>query len=411
MSDAAKESAAGRVFSPIVALAMVGVGALSLLFYLLFSAYAPDYSGEGDTRSNAVSRSAVGFAGLAEFLRLQGIPVLLSRGLDEDEFAKASLIILTPGLNNRTDEIFDVTDLEPKLIILPKWLAAPDPLRAGWVRNVGLLPKETIAERLLEEDDEKTNSVSQAVGTVRLRLRNGFDGSNVTPAPIASPQTIAGNDLTGYLTDEQNRNLLVRLEGSEVYILSEPDLMNTHGLKELDTARLAASLIQAMRVGDGPVIFDLTLAGYRRSPDLLRLAFEPPLLGATICALLAALLMGVHAAVRFGSPVERERSLALGKKGLADNSAALIAMVGREHRIVPRYALAIRRRVARIIGVPIDTRDDELNALLDRLRRRNDTAQPIASLVAEAGRAEDASDALRVARKLYRWRRDMIHDS
>src|SRR6185503_8495262 len=139
-------------------------------------------------------------------------------------------------LNNRTDEIFDVTDLEPKLIILPKWLAAPDPLRAGWVRNVGLLPKETIAERLLEEDDEKTNSVSQAVGTVRLRLRNGFDGSNVTPAPIASPQTIAGNDLTGYLTDEQNRNLLVRLEGSEVYILSEPDLMNTHGLKELDTA-------------------------------------------------------------------------------------------------------------------------------------------------------------------------------
>jgi len=164
-------------------------------------------------------------------------------------------------------------------------------------------------------------------------------------------------------------------------------------------------------IGDGPVIFDLTLAGYRRSPDLLRLAFEPPLLGATICALLAALLMGVHAAVRFGSPVERERSLALGKKGLADNSAALIAMVGREHRIVPRYALAIRRRVARIIGVPIDTRDDELNALLDRLRRRNDTAQPIASLVAEAGRAEDASDALRVARKLYRWRRDMIHDS
>jgi hypothetical protein len=86
-------------------------------------------------------------------------------------------------------------------------------------------------------------------------------------------------------------------------------------------------------------------------------------------------------------------------------------MAGREHRIVPRYAVAMRRRVARIVGVPSDTRDEELNLLLDRLRRRNDTAQPIASLLAEAGRAEDASDALRVARKLYRWRRDMIHDS
>ena len=101
MSDAAKESSVARpVFSPVIAFAMVGIGALSLLFYLLFSAYAPDYSGEGDTRTNAVSQSAVGFAGLAEFLRLQGIPVLLSRGLEAEEYEKASLIVLTPGLNN-----------------------------------------------------------------------------------------------------------------------------------------------------------------------------------------------------------------------------------------------------------------------------------------------------------------------
>ena len=124
---------------------MVAVGALSLLFYLLFSAYAPDYSGEGDTRTNAVSRSAVGFAGLAEFLRLQGIPVLLSRGLDEEEFDKASLVILTPGMDNTAGEIRAVTDLEPKLIILPKWLASPDPFRAGWVRNVGLISDERIS--------------------------------------------------------------------------------------------------------------------------------------------------------------------------------------------------------------------------------------------------------------------------
>jgi hypothetical protein len=139
--------------------------------------------------------------------------------------------------------------------------------------------------------------------------------------------------------------------------------------------------------------------------------FEPPLLGATLCALLAALLMGVHAAVRFGAPQEGGRALALGKQALADNSAALIAMVGREHRIVPRYAAAIRRRVARIVGVPPDTRDDVLNELLDRQRRRNDPAPPLAELIAEAQSAKNASDALKVARKLYRWRRDMIHES
>ena len=409
MSDAAKESSGGRVFSPVVAFAMVGVGALSLLFYLLFSAYAPDYSGEGDTRANAVSRSAVGFAGLAEFLRLQGIPVLLSRGLDKEEFEKTSLVILTPGPEDTVEEILAVTYLEPALIILPKWLAAPDPLQPGWVRNFGLIPADGLGERLLGTD--MPASISQAVGVAPVQLRIGFDGTEASPAPIESLQTMSGSMWTGSVTDQQGRTVLARLEGSETYVLAEPDLMNTHGLKDLATARVAMTIIEAIRDGNGPVVFDLTLAGYRRSPNPLRLAFEPPMLGATLCALLAALLMGVHAAVRFGSPVEGGRSLALGKQALADNSAALIAMTGREHRIVPRYAAAIRRRVARIVGVPADTRDEELNALLDRLRRRNDTAEPIASLLAEAGRAEDASDALRVARKMYRWRRDMIHDS
>jgi len=410
VSDTAKEISGGQVFSPIVAFAMVGVGALSLLFYLLFSASAPDYSGEGDTRANAVSRSAVGFAGLAELLRLQGIPVLLSRGLDEAEFEKTSLVVLTPGMNNTATEIRDVTNVEPALIILPKWLASPDPLRSGWVRNVGLISEDRIGERLLGSDDGPA-TIRQATGTNPVTLNMGFDGTAMRPAPIESLQTISGAAWTGYVADEQGRTVLARMEGTETYVLSDPDLMNTHGLKDLATARVAMAVIQSIRSGNGPVVFDLTLAGYRRSPNPLRLAFEPPLLGATLCALLAALLMGVHAAVRFGAPVKSGRSLALGKQALADNSAALIAMAGREYRIASRYALAIRRRVARIVGVPTDTRDEELNALLDRLRRRNDTAQPIASILTEAERAEDANDALRVARKLYRWRRDMIHDS
>lgn len=410
MSAAAKERDVGRpVFSPVVALAMAGIGVLSLLFFLVFSAYAPDYSGEGDTRSNAFSRSAVGFAGLVRFLRLQGVPVLVSQGLDAEEYEKASLIVLTPGMNNTGAEILAVTDVEPQLIILPKWIAAPDPLRLGWVQNVGLYDKDGIVERILDPIAEA--GLSQAAGEQAVTLRNGFDGGEVTPAPIESLQSVSGPEWTGYLTDQMNRTILAKLEGTETYLLSDPDLMNTHGLKDLATAGTAASIIQNIRSGEGPVIFDATLSGYRRSPDLLRLAFEPPLLGATVCAILAALLMGVHAAVRFGAPVESGRSLVLGKKGLADNSAALIAMAGREHRIVPRYAFAIRRRVARIVGVPADTHESEINVLLDRVRRRNDAREPLASLIAEARRAEDAGDALRVARKLYRWRRDMLHDS
>jgi hypothetical protein len=411
VSDAAfRRPGANPVFSPLVGLALTAVGALSLLFYLLFSAYAPDYAGEGDTRANAVSRSAVGYAGLVSFLRLQGVPVLLSRGLAAEEYERASLIILTPSLENTGEDILAVTDLEPKLIILPKWLAAPDPARRGWVRNVGLLRAEAIASRLLRSASQ-TSAVSQAAGVVPVTLYSGFGGTPTTPGPIESLQTISGDEWIGYVTDQANRLIVARLEGTETYVLSDPDLMNTHGLSDLATARAAAAIIQDIRAGDGPVVFDLTLSGYRRSPNLLRLAFEPPLLGATVCALLAALLMGMHASVRFGAPLEGRRALALGKQALADNSAALINMVGREHRIAPRYAAAIRRRVARIVGVASDARDEELNQLLDALRRRNNTAQPIEKLIAEAHDAKDADDALRVARKLHRWRRSMLHES
>lgn len=410
MSDATEAGAAGRpIFSPVVAAAMVAVGALAALFFVVFSAYAPDYSGEGDSRANAFSKSAVGFAGLVAFLRAQDIPVLISQGLDAEEYEKASLIVLTPGVNNRGAEVLAVTDIEPQLIILPKWIAAPDPLRAGWVRNVGLFDEDTIVERLLEPISQA--SLTQAVGIQSAVLRNGFDGSEMKPGPIEALQTISGNQWVGYVTDSMNRTIVARQEGTDIYVLSDPDLMNTHGLKDLGTARAAAAIIQSLRANDGPVIFDVTLSGYKRSPNILRLAFEPPLLGATLCALLAALLMGVHAAMRFGAAQQEARTLALGKQALANNSAALIAMVGREHRIVPRYAAAIRRRVARIVGVPPDTRDDVLNDLLDRQRRRNAPTQPLAGLMAEAGRAEDAGDALRVARKLYRWKRDMIHES
>ena len=138
MSEAVQESAAGRpVFSPLVALAVVAVGALSLLFYLVFAAYAPDLSGDYDGRANALSRSAVGFAALSTFLRDQDIPVLMSRGLSEDEMAKASLIILTPGIENSGKEALEVTTKEPKLIILPKWVTQPDPNHRAWVRALG----------------------------------------------------------------------------------------------------------------------------------------------------------------------------------------------------------------------------------------------------------------------------------
>ena len=410
MSEAVQDNTASApVFSPIVAIAMAAIGALSLLFYVVFSAYSPDVSGEFDPRANAISRSAVGFAGLAAFLREQGIPVLISRGLSEDELEQASLIIVTPGIENNAAEIAAIGSEAPKLIILPKWRIGLDPLHAGWVRNAGLLPPDIIVKQLFDSKDQAV-ALQRASDAQAARLHNTLNSSNVTTSSLTSLQTISGPDWTASVADAGGGIVVGRRMQSNIFVLSEPDLMNTHGLKDLATARAAAAVVQSLRDSEGPVVFDVTLNGYRRSPSLLRLLFEPPLLAATLCALLAALLMGVHAAVRFGAPIAAARAFAPGKQALADNSAALIAMTHRAHRIVPRYAAAIRRRVARAVGAPADARDDVLNECLEKQRPAGGGAQPLADIVAEAGKAQNEADALRVARKLHRWRREMIHE-
>jgi hypothetical protein len=398
-----------QVFAPAVAAALVVVGALSVLFYVVFAAYAPDVSGENDGRANALSRSAVGFAGLAEFLRELDVPVLISRGLSPGEFAKASLIILAPSTGDTKTEILAVTDKEPKLIVLPKWIVARDELRAGWVRKVRQYDESDIEKSLLSSLAPESG-LGHRTDTAPVHLRNGLNATDSTTGPIDSLQTIEGPNLVGYITMEEGPAVVSRVADSQIYVLSDPDLLNTHGLHDLDTARTAASIIQSLRANDGPVILDVTLNGYRRSPNFLRLIFEPPLLGATLCALFAALLLGVRAAVRFGAADESGRAFAFGKQALADNSAALIAMAHREHRIVLRYAAAMRRRVARAVGVPVDEREDSLNALLDRLHPRNDSGQSLSAIFAEATAAQNERDALRAARRLHRWRGEMMHE-
>jgi hypothetical protein len=420
MESAAKP----QVFSPRVALALVAIGALSLLCFVVFSAYAPDTSAEFDGRPNALSRSAIGFAGLVAFLRAENStgnsPITISRGSAEREFAAASLIVLTPSLANNIAQLNGVTKAEPRLIILPKWAAQPDLLHPGWVRKVGPLPSAPVVSRLLEPL-AKGLSLNRATGTASPTFHSGFDNKQLKSGSVESLQTIAGPNLVGYVTDEQDRIVVGRLMGTQIYVLADPDLMNNVGLHDLATARAADDIIRSLRRGRGPVIFDVTLAGYRNAPNLLRLPFEPPLLGATLCALLAALLMAVHAATRFGKPTETGRVFALGKQALADNSAALIAMAHRESRIAPRYAAAVRARVARAIGAsaasasPMITadasaKDAALNEVLDRQRPKDSISDPLGQIFSEARRAEDASDALRVARKLYRWRREMLHE-
>jgi hypothetical protein len=101
--------------------------------------------------------------------------------------------------------------------------------------------------------------------------------------------------------------------------------------------------------------------------------------------------------------------LAFGKRALADNSAALIRLAKREHRMAGRYLSLTRNAVAKALGA---TRlsGEALDAFLDRLAEKNGLTHRLSSLNAQAASAKSRADVLRVARALHQWRLEMTHD-
>lgn len=388
-------------FSRSVAIWLVLVGVLSGVGLLILTAYAPQLRSGNDGGTHALSRSAVGFAGVVRLLKAQGEDVIIARGpLRLGTVAR--LVVVTPQLDNKADEIANVSIAGPRLIILPKWETIPDPKRQGWVLGHGLLPDKPVAGILNGYGPRSV--VVRRSGMAQPRLV-GPDGRPFpSPGPIRNLQTFSGPYWTPVVTDETGAIVLGRT--NETYFLADPDLMNTQGVRDLRTARTAMAIVEQTRGKGTPVVFDVTLAGYQRTRNVLQLALDRPFVGATLCVAFAALLLGLQAAVRFGPARPSGRAFALGKAALVDNTAALVRMAKREHRMAERYALASRAMAARAAGVPNDLRDEALNAFLDRAGVARG-AEPFSGILDEARRAAHPADVTIVARKLYDWRLEM----
>lgn len=390
----------------VIALLVAGVFAFSALMVL--SAYAPDLRGGSDGGGHALSKSAVGYAGVVRLLKAVGEPVVVSRD-PKAQTGSTSLLVLTPDPSVDKTALNAIVDhgrhLGPILIVMPKWQAMPDRSNPGWVVKIGPTPVEAVA-KVLDQSFTGVKMVRET-GAAPVQL-NGAAGGPMVTGPIDQLQAFV-DDPDIFVRDAHGNGVMTRAHGETIYMLSDPDLLNTQGIKDLATARAGVALINSLRQGDGPIVFDTTLNGLARSRNLLKLAFEPPFLGATLCLAAAALLMALAALTRFGSPRRAGRAIALGKLALADNSAGLIRLARREPKMAPRYLDLTRASVAKALGAG-RLNEAELNTLLDRQAERAGVKLRLADLTIEADAVKDRAGLMRLARNLYQWRTEMISE-
>jgi hypothetical protein len=420
-----------RAFSPRTVLGLVLFGAIAFVATLWLIGAGKTDSGPDNGEAHAAGHGLAGYSALVEMLQKQGQDVSLSR--NQARLEDQALLVLTPTLWTTADDLKAVIDRRrytgPTLVILPKWYAVRVPpltagARKGWVQLVATSVPGFADD--LEGELKMKPKVARLEGATADWHGLGLSGTlpdrghalGLEDGPWASlVRDSKGRDLVAYADDHGCYPVLDDAAGYNsptgddcekdkwnVTFVFEPDLFNNYGLADRERALLAARVIDLAREGqDIPVVFDLTLAGLGGAKNLLTLAFAPPFLAATLCLLIALVVVGWRGFGRFGPALAETRAIAFGKARLAANAGGFVRRSGRLHLLGPPYAAMAARRIARALGL----RGADPGAIDAAIARRDPSAPPFSVLAHRLETARGANATLRAAHALHAFERDL----
>ncbi len=382
---------------------MLVIAILSFGAVIVLLGWSPELKDKNKAGDHPFSTSAIGYNGFVQLLESLDYPVEISRLERNLSTRDWGLMVVTTSPYGMRRKLKDMDFAETTLIVLPKWTG-----RTDWSKPKRQIDTKFVRARQIN-DLLSDIEIDAELGRVTAPKILDSPFGKVSPKPDMVMQVLQSETLEPIIEAEGGA-LLAKVPGEEVYILADPDMMNTFGLATLENAEFSIGLIDWLRYdSDEPIFLDATLHGFARSANLLQMAFDIPFVGATIAALASAFLLGWAAMIRFGPPAREERVIALGKQALADNSAGLVSMARREVQMAPGYLSLIRKRVAKEISAPRSLSDEQLTALFDRLGPETVSGKTYSQM--EAGLkapAADRADLMNKARELYRWRQDII---
>jgi hypothetical protein len=391
-------------FSRAAVFALLATGFAAFVAMIYFIGAGDTGPSERGGPAHASAKGLNGYAGLVALLVSE--PYEVTRARSADALRDRGLVVLTPPLITDAEEIGKILDdrryLGPTMLILPKWAAMQPPKEEierlemdvpdGWVRlaqPIGAAWAADLPEPFALEHEGEV--LAQPPGWRGLSLSGDLPSRSVAYA-AAQPERDA------LVTDDEGRLLAYHLHsnasdeygnGTEhsVLVVVEPDLLNNYGLADPTRATLALGLVRQANYGEyGPVTFDLTLHGYGNAVNLLTLALRPPFLAATLCLILAMLVVGWRAFLRFGPPSVPRRDIAFGKHQLVENSAGLIIRAGRSALLIEPYIALMKRRGAKALGLKRAS-GEELDAALARLDPDDERFSRHAERMREASQA------------------------
>ncbi len=409
-----------RIFRRRTAAVLAVLSAVTLavtLFYLIFPEVPNEIRSVG---ADTFSVSALGYHALVELLK-QDVPVLVSR---QDSAHKARpgtpLLVLEPsGRSDRIERLERLLGIAHQrqvttLVVLPKWDGSPMAERPAWVGQVRLLadaePAAVLAAAL--GGDEIEGEV-----VVRPRRPGTWSGEltelGIEPEIVRAPQLLRTETLRdrgmSVVLGSDHGALVMRSQDDLLWVVSDPDVLNTAGLAQGDNPVLARALLVGLLEPESLVV-DEVLHDYGQQHNLWRALIRFPLICVTLhmLALFALLLWATTS--RFGQPLPAPSRLPPGKLTLLDSTARLLSLGGDVKHSLERYLELTVRRAAMRWGVAagsVRQQVKRLGALGKSRDMREDLEQLATRIVRWPATDTEPRKALALARGLHRWRKEM----
>lgn len=236
----------------------------------------------------------------------------------------------------------------PTLLVLPKW-------RSG-MRLTGLAHP-----LLLAEQERVQNTLSKLLMTTNARLDYELQPFVEFPYQTSSQETLSAMFYAAQVFTAQGCEPIIgrsdRMilgscglpDGSEVYVLSDPDLINNHGLMLGDNAFVIRDFARQM-AGEKQIIIDYSRKSWltrdidrlqreRIWSDLMRF-FEPPFTLIWAGLAITAMLVLWRAAMRFGPLIATPNAQGASKRMAIGARARLMRLAGRDGALVADYCKA-----------------------------------------------------------------------